>query len=312
MFEEVIPYIKRHDKILILPHINEDGDALGSSFALKLILESMGKTAYVMLSAPHKFCSFLYGADDNKAFDDYTLAISVDCADSERLGDRKKYFEDCPQKIVIDHHATNPGYGDKYVVDGTVSACGELIFRLACELDTEITGEIATDLYLAISADSGGFRYSNVSPETLRIGARLLECGAEFVKVNELLYESNSMQKLELMKYALQSLETFNGGKIACITLTYSQFNQSGAKPEDADGLVNLPRSLETADIAVFLREKKDGTVKASLRSNQNADVSEICSYFGGGGHMRAAGCNFNCGLDEAKKKIIEKCVAKD
>lgn len=312
MFEKIIPYINRQDNILILPHINEDGDALGSSFALRLILESMGKKSYVMLSAPHKFCNFLYGAKENAPLESYSLAISVDCADAFRLGDRKELFDSCPEKVVIDHHATNPGYGDEAFVDGGVSACGELIYHLARELKVPVTPEIATDLYLAISADSGGFRYSNVSPETMRIGAQLLEAGAEFVKVNELLYESNSMQKLELMRCALESLETFDDGRIACITLSFRQFEHSGAKDEDADGLVNIPRSLDTAEIAVFIREKKDGTVKASLRSNEKADVSKICAYFGGGGHVRAAGCSFDCGIDEAKKRIIEKCTFKD
>lgn len=312
MFEKLIPYINRHDNILILPHINEDGDALGSSFALRLILLAMGKKAYVQMSAYHSYCDFLYGTKDNQPLDGYTLAIAVDCAGLDRIGERSTLFENCPERIVIDHHATNTGFGMENVIDGNASACGELIFELAQELDVEVTPEIATALYMAISSDSGGFRYSNVSPETMRIGAALLECGADAVKVNELLFESQSIEKLKLMKSALESLEVYDGGRICCITLTYEQFLQSGAKAEETDGLVNIPRSLDTADIAVFLREKADGTVKASLRCNDKADVSKICASFGGGGHVKAAGCSFDCSLDEAKKKIIEKCTFKD
>ncbi|MDD4689220.1 MAG: bifunctional oligoribonuclease/PAP phosphatase NrnA [Eubacteriales bacterium] len=309
MFENIIPYINRHDNILILPHINEDGDSLGSAFALRLVLTSMGKRAFVMLSAYHGYCNFLYGTQDNTPLDEYSLAISVDCAGIERLGERKAYFEGCNEKVVIDHHATNVGYGDENVIIAKASSCGELIFHLAKELGVAITPEIATNIYLAISSDSGGFRYSNVSPDTMRIGGELLECGAQSVKVNELLFESETMEKLTLMKYALASLETFNNGKVACITITHDQFLQSGAKPEEMDGLVNIPRSLDTADIAVFLRERADGTIKASLRGNENADVSKICAFFGGGGHIRAAGCEFTCTIDEAKRQIIEKCI---
>jgi len=312
VFEKLIPYINRHDNILILPHINEDGDALGSSFALRLMLMSMGKKAYVQMSAYHSYCDFLGGTKDNQPLDSYTLAIAVDSAGLDRLGERQTVFEQCQERIVIDHHATNTGFGMENVIDGNASACGELIFKLAQELDVEVTPEIATALYMAISSDSGGFRYSNVSPETMRIGAALLECGAQSAKVNELLFESQSLEKLRLMKAALESLEVYDGGRICCITLTYEQFLQSGAKAEETDGLVNIPRSLDTADIAVFLREKADGTVKASLRSNDKADVSKICASFGGGGHVKAAGCSFDCSLDEAKKKIIEKCTFKD
>ncbi len=312
MFEKFIPYINKHNNIVILPHDNEDGDALGSCFALRLVLLAIGKNAHVELTHRHKYCDFLFGADDDRPLDGYTLAIAVDCADVDRMGERSAIFEQCDERLVIDHHATNKGFGMVDVIDGNASACGELIYKLALELGVEITPEIATDIYLAISSDSGGFRYSNTTPETMRIGAALLECGAKAVQANEMLFESQSVQKFTLMRNALDSLEVFNDGKICVVSITYQQFLDSGAKPEEMDGIVTIPRSLDTADIAIFLREKADGTVKVSMRCNENADVSKICAYFGGGGHVKAAGCTLDCSLEEAKNKIIERCTIKD
>lgn len=307
MFKQAIAFINQYQNILILTHISQDGDTLGSSFALRLLLEGMGKKAFVMLDEPHKLCETLNGTEANLPLDHYDLGIAVDCGDEGRLGSRLEAFRACEKTIVIDHHNTNIGFGDVNCIDSGAAATAELIFRLAKEMDATITPEIATNLHLAIAADTGGFMYANVTPETMRIGAELLEKGAENVKINTLLFSTNSYAKLMLMKTALNSLEVYANGKIACISISQEQLEACGASDEECEGIIYLPRSLEGVQVSFFVREKKTGGVKISMRSSGLVDVSKICANNNGGGHKMAAGCAFESTIDEAKRRLVEQ-----
>lgn len=307
MLKQAIELINKYQSILILPHISQDGDTLGSCFALRLLLEGMGKKAFVMLDEPHRFCKTLYGVADNVPLNQYGLAIAVDCGDEGRLGSRLEAFRMAEKTIVIDHHGTNVGFGDVNIIDPSAAATAELIFQLSEDMGLEITPEVATNLHLAIAADTGGFMFANATPKTMRIGATLLEKGAENMKINTLLFSTNSFAKLMLMKMALNSLEVYAEGKIACISLTCAQIEECGASFEECEGLISLPRSLEGVCVAFFVRERETGGVKVSMRSDGSIDVSQLCARNNGGGHKMAAGCAFDASIDEAKVRIIEQ-----
>lgn len=307
MYKKAIELINKYNKILILTHISEDGDSLGSSFALRLFLIGMGKKAFVMLGEPHKLCDILYGTKDNIPLEKYELAIAVDCGDEERLGSRRDFFKACEKTIVIDHHSTNTGFGDVNCIDPSAASTAELIFDLANEMGLEITPEIASNLHLAIASDTGGFMYANTTPKTMRIEAILLEKGAENVKINTKLFSTNSYSKLMLMKEAIESLEVHAEGKVACISLTRAQISKYGANDDECEGLISIPRSLENVNVAFFAREKSPGEIKVSMRSDGLIDVSEICAMNNGGGHKMAAGCTLYTTLQEAKKQILRQ-----
>lgn len=177
MFEHIKEAIEKSNEILILPHKNADGDCLGSSYALKLALLSLGKKAEVILEPGEdneRICKILYGTEKCDV-QNSDLVIAVDCGDLERIGTRGEIFLNCDETISIDHHKTNTKYAKYNLVDSCASAAGELIYELIGVLGATVTKEIASDLYAAIASDSGRFSYSNTTPKTMRIGADLIE-----------------------------------------------------------------------------------------------------------------------------------------
>jgi len=306
---KIVSAINDSKKIIILPHKSADGDCLGSAFALKLMLQSIGKEVVVLLEEKNpvsRICNILFGVEgENEINND--LVICVDCGDKGRLGDRVSFFDNCNVTVNIDHHPTNNNFATYNYVDSTASATGEIIFELAKYMNIEIDKEIATNIYIAIASDTGGFSYSNTKPKTHRIVAELLETGFNNADINQFLFDSNSFTRLMLMKEALNSLEVFADGKIALISITEGQIKQLGAEEDDANGLISLARSLDTAKVSLCLREQNGGKdVKVSMRSNV-INVSEICQKFGGGGHLRASGCNINSDIKTAKAMLLNE-----
>lgn len=307
MFNEIISAINSSKKIIILPHKSADGDCLGSAFALKLMLENIGKEVVVLLEekAPlPRICNILYGVE-NECEIDNDLVICVDCGDIGRLGDRISFFEKCCNTINIDHHPTNTNFATHNYVSPTSPATGEIIFELAKYMNIEIDKKIATNLYIAIASDTGGFSYSNTKPQTHRIAAELLETGIDHAAINQFLFDSNSITRLMLMKEALNSLEVYGNGKIAIISITHEQMKNAGAEEDDAGGLISLARSLDTAKVSLCIKEQNGcNEVRVSMRSNV-IDVSEISKKFGGGGHVRASGCTIKADIKTAKAMLL-------
>ncbi len=305
MFKEISQVLLQSQNVVILPHSSADGDCLGSAYALKLMLLQLGKTAVVLTDEDNpKICSLLFGAEEERPVVP-DLAIAVDCGDLDRLGGRKGVFTSAPVTVNIDHHPTNTGFAAHNHVDSGEAATGQIIFELLEYMGLFLTKEIAADLYIAIASDTGRFSYSSVTPKTLTIAARLLEAGIDHVGINEVLFEKNPMSKILLMRDALNAFETYLDGKIALVSITREQVIASGANEEDAGGLILLPRSLETAVVAVSLRESVNKPlVKVSLRSN-TVDVSGIARTFGGGGHVRASGCTIDGSIEAAKETLL-------
>ena len=309
----IIDAIRKAKEIDILTHIHPDGDALGSTAALKMALEKMGKTARVISSQSvpkqMEFASFqleayspqLKGAD---------VVLSVDASDEDRLGECVRIFHEAKVRLVLDHHVTNNRFGDYNYIDDRAAASGEIIYALIRRLGVELDREMAQALYIAISTDTGGLRYSSTSPRTLRVMADLTEQGLDVAEINRALYETRSKESLLAEGMTLETLHMYGDGKIAVMTLTLDTLGKSGAAEEECDWFVNLARSVQGVEVAVLLKQRGAREIKVSLRSNRYVDVAALAQELGGGGHIRAAGCTLYETAESTEKIIVEKLLS--
>ena len=316
-------WIKLEDEFLLISHVSPDGDTIGSALALYGMLTGMGKRASLCCDQPvprvYRFLPFsdvIQKGEEVK--ENYKNVIAVDCADMARMGNSLRLFEAAQKTGNIDHHRTNVQYGDFNLFDYTASATGELIYRLWAALEgapeaNKKAQQIATCLFAAICTDTGSFSYGNVSPETFRIAACLLEMGVDVDGVNREIYRTISIGRTKLKGFVLNNIELQADGRIAIVGLYQSDIDRFGAKSEDVEGIIDALRSVDTVEIAMLLREAKDDTYKVSFRSKKYADVSALAQQFGGGGHIRAAGCTIKKEEDmEALKGRLIKAAQKE
>lgn len=308
--EQAIQLIEKSNNIFIISHINPDGDNLGSSLALALSLKKINKNVMVVKNdiVPKSF-TFLPGIDLIKEYnndsDSVDLLIVLDCSDENRLGENKKLLEISKKVINIDHHISNTNFGDINIVDAKAGATGELIYHFIQEMNITLDEEMSSNIYVAISTDTGSFRYENATPETHRIAANLLETGIDKVHINSNLYENMSFTRMKLFIKSLATLETFSNGKIAVIKVTQDMLKETGSTLEDTEGIISFIRKLSAVESVCLLKELGEKDIKISLRTKNLLDASLICGKFDGGGHKRAAGCTIYNDMEEAKKLIV-------
>lgn len=326
MMEKIVQKIKLASQIAILPHVDPDGDCLGSSFALSIALQGLGKKADVILEKDvPKLYTILpgfgrewlymngYDTSDNSkgsgktSSGKYDTVICLDCSDEGRLGSRARLLERDVLTINMDHHITNTQYAQYNYVEAQAAAAGEIVFKLIQRMGIAINTEIATNLYVAIATDTGSFKYSSTTSDTHRIVAQLLETGINSGEINRKIFDSVSLDKLRLKAQAINSVELSEDGKIAVIVLKAAYMQKVGLTDEDTDGLTSLPRTIEGVEVGILIKEKEPDIIKVSFRSNEYVDVSEIAAFFGGGGHKRASGCTLTANVEQAKKMILEK-----
>ena len=310
MLNKIKEYIKLGENIAILCHVNADGDALCSSFALCDILSAMNKNVFCILEevpgSKYNFLNGQYSVYKPGDKTDYDLCIAVDCGGIDRLGSRIEIFKNSRNTINIDHHKSNNNFAEINIVKDKYSAAAEVIAELVENLGYEISDRAAMFLYGGIMSDSGSLKYSSTSPDTLRIAAKLMEHDFDHAYVNRMLFDNNSMEITRLTGYVMNNVESYADGKITLISTTSELLSEYGVDERDADALINIPRSIEGAEIAIEIKER-GGQVRASLRSNGNARVDRVAAIFGGGGHIRAAGVTFkDMTFEEAKKAVLE------
>ena len=299
------------EKIIILTHESPDGDAIGSSMAMYLALKNLGKNPDVIIPEIPKVFNFMPGINEVKSesnVDKYDLAIALDCGDIKRLNGFSKYFEGAEKTIVIDHHSGNTMFGHYNYVNPVSPATAQILAMMFDYYDMEITREIGTCLITGIITDTGGFKYSSVNSDTFDFAARLLENGVNISSVYENVMQKVSLSRFNLTKIAVNRLELLENGKIAFTYVTLEDEEMVGAENGDHEGIVEQGRSIEGVEVSVFLRETENG-YKTSLRANSDSkvNVADICMIFGGGGHIRAAGCLLPYTLEVSKEKIIEE-----
>ncbi len=310
--DNILEEIKKAESIVILTHENPDGDAVGSSIAMYLGLKEIGKTPDIIIPEFPRAFENLPGIENIKKESDienYDLAIALDTASIKMLNGYSKYFEDAKTKIVIDHHSSNTMFGDYNYVDQDSPACAQLLLVLFNYFNIEVSKEIGTAILAGIITDTGGFRYDGVTAETFELVAGLCKKGVKVSKVYQKVFASTSKSKFFLHRIALDRLELLENEKIAFTYITKNDENSVGAENGDYDGIVEQGRDIEGVEISIFLRETEKG-IKASLRSKDYVNVSELCRIFGGGGHIRAAGCTIPGTIEQVKTQILNQARA--
>ena len=308
--EELAAWIAARDDFAIFGHEMPDGDAVGSCMALKLALESMGKRAMVCLPQPVPQMYMKNPRADEALVPGMMLpfipqtAISLDASEENRLGNAKAMFEGCPEKAMLDHHETNPGFGDIWHVDGDCIATGELTLRLIDALGAELTKDAAAWLFIAISTDSGNFRFAGVTADTMNAVGRLIDAGIDMPLITRELYHTRTKARTQLLGMVLAGLEVSEDGLLAWGKCTQEMMNHCGATAEDKEGIVNYLLEIEGVELAALAEERNGGT-KFSLRSKEWVDVSKLATVFGGGGHCRAAGCFIDMPVDAATEMLL-------
>ncbi len=303
--KECSSLLKEYDNYLILTHRNPDGDTLGSAFALKRALDSMGKKSYIRCVDPmHRRYSYLWEGIDNTEIK-YEKIIAVDVADTKLLGEtfEEMYGDDI--FLCIDHHMSNREYAENLLLEDRAAAA-VIIYEVICELGVEITPEIASCVYTGLATDTGCFMFSNTTPTVHRIAAEVMEKGADYVNINRLMFETKTLSYLRLEQMAVSSIETHFDGKCAIMTITRKMFEESGSSSSECDGIAALPRKIEGVKIGITIRERHNGSYKVSMRTVEPYDAAKICGKLGGGGHNAAAGCEFECSLDEVKSTLLD------
>lgn len=310
IYEQVIDAINKNSNIIVTSHVNPDGDNIGAALALCQALKKLGKEAiFVLDDKVPTLYKFLKCADevqnpDTIRDDEFTMVISVDCGDLDRLGRVKDLIKD-KQLVNIDHHISNTKFGSINLVEENASATAEIIYRLIKSMGIFIDKETAECVYTGIVTDTGQFQYSNTTEETHVIAAELIIAGVKPADIFGKVYQNNPKEKVLLIKEALRSLEFYYDDTVSFISLSKAQMDDISKGELDTEGVVNLARDIASVEVAVFLKEKETNVIRASLRSKDKIDVCAIAKAFGGGGHIRASGCTIEGTMQQAKEKLL-------
>ncbi len=305
--------IRTASSVLIACHVRPDGDALGSLLGLGLGLERLGKR--VLMVSPDgvpELYRFLPHHERvvTAAAGAFDLAIGVDADGSRRLGSAEAAGLAAPFVIDVDHHSGQEPYGNLHLVDPRRSATGELVLAVLDELGVRLERDLAVCLMTALLTDTGSFRYPNVTPETLRIAARLVEAGALPGPIYEAVYEQKPLAAVRLAGLALERAETGRGGELVWSALARADFADAGATDEETEGIISELRAVRGARVAILIREESDGQIRASLRSRDGTNVARIAQQFDGGGHPGAAGCSLPGPLADASRRLVQAALA--
>lgn len=296
--------LAQQDNILILTHAHPDGDTLGCGFALCRALMKMGKICFVENAdeIPTKYDYLYEDIAPIKFKPDYVVAVDV--ATPNLLGelDGKYHIDMC-----IDHHSTNTEYADNLLLEDLPAAC-ELMLEVIKALDVELDEKIADCIYTGLTTDTGCFRYASTTAETYRAAAEMIELGADNGKINRTMFETKTKTYARLERLALDSMRFYEDERVAIITITQEMYKLTGSNEQETEAIAPLTRQIEGVEVGITIREKSDGTCKASIRTFESVNAAELAKSFGGGGHNQAAACRFDCGVKEAREKLVAKC----
>ncbi len=304
---EVINTIKQSVNVAIYAHKRPDGDCLGSASALKGALLKLGKKVDLFcdvdeLSQNYTFIKYMDKLNKPEC-EAYDLAIAVDCSDEARFGKYWNDFLSIENTLKIDHHKTSENFAKINFVELLGSNC-EILYYVIKELGVEIDSDIACSLYVGLATDTGGFLHNNVTGNTHKIAGELIDIGFDIDTANYNLFKRRTTGQLALLKKALNNIKYICDGKVAITYLTKKDFTEIQTKNTETFGIVDILVNLDTVDVGILISEDKPNLYTCSLRSKGKVDVSEICIKFGGGGHIRAAGCNIFGGYKTVINKI--------
>lgn len=304
--------IKSSKKILLLSHVNPDGDTLGSMCAMySMILNRFKKKPdmSIVSNLPFNY-KFLPNVDLAQRYFDqslvYDLVITLDVASIERVRDAKIFFDKAKCRVNIDHHKTNPAFGDYNLIDANASSCGEVLYNYFKENNWEITNDAAICLYAAIMTDTGNFRFENTTSSAMRAAAELIDLGANPNLIYKNCYESKTKNFVMFQNYCVNKAEFLNENKIAYTTVYKKDLEKFSAGDDYTDGIAETLRAIDTTEVAFVVKEVDSKTTKVSMRSKK-IDVAKICETFGGGGHTYAAGCTIKANIENSIEKLLKE-----
>ncbi|MCX7951798.1 MAG: bifunctional oligoribonuclease/PAP phosphatase NrnA [Clostridiales bacterium] len=309
---ELEKLISNINSFAIVSHTSPDGDSMGSILSFYNILKELKKDVDVFVDgqAPRKF-NFLNGFYEIKKIEDaksrYDCLIVLDCGDEERLGNCSDLLEKANYIINIDHHITNTKFGDINIVDEFASSVGEILYGIYKHFKFNISKNTAECLYTSIASDTGGFKFSNTTPKTLKTIADLIDLGIDFTTIYNKIFDVKTLNGIKLTSLVTSTIQLHLSGKVATMYLTKEMLNQSGATEDEAGELVNIARDIENVEIGILIKEVEEGTYKLSLRSKDYFDVKDIALKYGGGGHVKAAGCTIkNTSIENIIREVLE------
>ena len=308
-FEQAKKIIEKSKSIYIVAHINPDGDAIGSTYGMYFALKSLGKDVHVIMPEYSETFSFLPEikkiCEKEVYVEEYDLLVALDSSDKSRLAISEESFNRAKNVIMLDHHQISTPYGDVRYINDKMSSASEVVFNFIKYLGIKMNSNMATYIYSGIMTDTGSFNYSNTSPDTHRAVAELIEAGADHVNVCKKINDTIREEKLRLVAKTIDNMEVYLDGKLRYSLVDYNTINSLGLNEEDAEGMANYMRMVKGTEVGIYIREKKDGTYKVSMRSNGKVDISKIAILNGGGGHPRAAGFTIYENLEKVKDEVI-------
>jgi len=309
----IINKIMESDSIAITFHVSPDGDSLGSSLALWAALKKLNKDVKIICNdvIPDVY-NFLPGigniSKDNKLSPGFDLVIVLDCGNKDRICSDIKFDGSC-FIINIDHHKSNDNYGDINYVDSTAAAVGEIVYKLIESLNVSLDPDIASNIYTSILTDTGAFRFSNTTADTLRIASELLDkVKFDFSDIYRRIYYSKDIKRIKLYGLVIDSMRLILDGKAVIMTITRDMLKSLETELGDTSDVINIGMEIDSIDTGILIKETEEG-LKISLRSKYLFDVSKVASKFGGGGHIRAAGLTLNTTIEEGEKLLTEAFI---
>lgn len=307
-------YLLQHDDFLVVSHVQPDGDAVSSTVVVGWLLSCLGKKFTLMNEGPiPQRMQFLMLSEQilnlemNPPDRVFKYVICVDCADFTRVGLTNQHFAKDAIILNLDHHPTNDGYGHVNLIKSDAAATTEILYDLIRKFSMEWTKESATAIYTGILTDTGGFRYSNTTPKVMSMASELLGYGVNGPMLSENLLEEMTPSQIKILIKALSTLEMSSDGLISWVHITPESMVECGAINEDLEGIVNYPRNISGVEVGILFKVIDDTAVKVSLRSSGTVDVAALAQMFGGGGHVRAAGCRIEGTLDHIIPQVLER-----
>lgn len=321
-FGEIADILRSARSIALVSHVRPDGDAVGSLLGLALSLRLLGKTVYPILEdgvpdnlafLPHTDLVTKPGSDPLMDLD---LAVALDTATHERIGEGCMFVLSGAAKLVnIDHHGSNPGYGDLFHIDSREPAVGQIIYKLLRETGLPMDDAVRQHLFAAISTDTGSFQFACTTADSHRIAAEMMDAGLDIATLCRSLYHTYPKRRLQLLQALLNEMKFTAGDRVVSWILTQKLMDEVGVQSGDTEGLIDTLRAVDSVISAVIFEEVTGGRIRVSARSKDTRlNVASICALFGGGGHAMAAGARIKGTAAEASAKFLaalEEAVAR-
>lgn len=312
--DAVVAAIRSAQRITAICHENPDGDTLGAALAIAGVARRLGKEAEVVAGdGVPPFLAFLPGSETVLRAPELEpdVAVVLDAGDLARTGSVARDHAEWLGRariVNIDHHVSNPGFGEAVLVQPAAAATCEIVAQLLPELGVPLDPELATCLMAGIVQDTHTFAHPNATPQTLRVAADLVAAGAGLSSINRAIYSDKPFSTIRLWGLILAGVETRCDARIVHATMTLAMLAEAGSDPSGSEGFVDLLGMTRGADVSVLFKEAEPRRIRVSVRTTERADAVAITQQFGGGGHPRAAGCTVDAPIDEARSRVLAAC----